>query len=72
MCTGSVNGAQYYTEDQRTITQTGINVVMKLFFDHYTEGRRRRGNVHALKIDVARESAEAAKVVCDEEAIEAA
>jgi hypothetical protein len=72
MCTGSVNGAQYYTEDQRTITQTGINVVMKLFFDHYTEGRPRRSNVHALKIDVARESAEAAKVVCDEDAIEAA
>jgi hypothetical protein len=46
---------------------------MKLFFDHYTEGKAsRRSNVHALKIDVARESAEAAKVVCDEEAIEAA
>ena len=73
MCTGSVNGAQYYNEDQRTISQTGINVVMKLFFDHYTEGKAsRRSNVHALKIDVARESAEAAKVVCDEEAIEAA
>ena len=72
MCTGSVNGAQYYTEDQRTITQTGINVVMKLFFDHYTEGKSRRSNVRALKIDVARETADAAKVVCDEEAIEAA
>jgi hypothetical protein len=72
MCTGSVNGAQYYTEDQRTISQTGINVVMKLFFDHYTEGKSRRSNVRALKIDVARETADAAKVVCDEEAIEAA
>jgi len=72
MCTGSVNGAQHYNDDQRTISETGVNVVMKLFFDHYTEGGRRRSNVHSLKIDVARESAEAAKVVCDEEAIEAA
>jgi GSCFA family len=72
MCTGSVNGAQYYTEDQRTISQTGINVVMKLFFDHYTEAKSRRSNVRALKIDVARETADAAKVICDEEAIEAA
>jgi hypothetical protein len=73
MVTGSANGAQYYTDDQRTITETGVRVVMKLFFDHYTEGKAtRRANVHALKIDVARESAEAAKVVCDEDAIEAA
>jgi hypothetical protein len=73
MVTGSVNGAQYYTDDQRTISNRGVDVVMRLFFQHYTAGKpARSAAVHALKIDVARETAEAAKVVCDEEAIEAA
>jgi len=45
---------------------------MRIFFDHFTEGGKTGTAVRHLKVDVARESQEAAKIVCDEEAIEAA
>ena len=66
MVTGLANGAQYYAADQRTITDTGVRAVIKLFLDHYTE----RSDPHPpLGIDTRRESAKAAEPGGNGEAI---
>ncbi|GAC1553624.1 MAG: GSCFA domain-containing protein [Beijerinckiaceae bacterium] len=71
--TAPMNGVRYFAEDQRSITASGVQNVMRVFFAHYTSQKAARpSGVRALKINVARELAEAAKVVCDEEAIERA
>jgi GSCFA family len=65
MVTGSANGAQYYAADQRTITDTGVRAVIKLFLDHYTE----RSKLHPSEIDTRRESAKVAERAGNDEAI---
>jgi len=63
----TANGHRYFAEDQRSVTASGIQNVMRVFFAHYTS-HKPLGAVP--KIDVVREASAAAKVVCDEEAIE--
>ena len=66
------NAAKFYAESMRQLTPVGVSAVMRIFFDHFAEGGKATAPVKHLKVDVARESAEAAKIICDEEAIEAA
>lgn len=66
------NAAKFYAESMRQLTPVGVSAVMRIFFDHFAEGGKATSPVKHLKVDVARESAEAAKIICDEEAIEAA
>jgi len=66
------NAAKFYAESMRQLTPVGVSAVMRIFFDHFAEGGKATTPVKHLKVDVARESAEAAKIICDEEAIEAA
>ncbi len=66
------NAAKLYSDSLRELTPVGVSAVMRIFFDHFAEGGKASASVKHLKVDVARESAEAAKIVCDEEAIEAA
>ena len=67
----SPNAGRFYREDTRRINQHGIDRVMKMFFDHFTD-RAREEAITALKFDVAAEAETAARIVCDEEAIESA
>ncbi len=66
------NAAKFYAESMRQLTPIGVSAVMRIFFDHFADGGKTATQVRHLKVDVARESQEAAKIVCDEEAIEAA
>lgn len=66
------NAVKFYASDLRDVTEIGVNSVMRVFFAHFVEGGAGAAPVKHLTVDVARESAEASKIVCDEEAIQAA
>jgi PAS domain-containing protein len=73
LATVSPNVGRFYREDTRRITSTGIDHTMRIFFDHFTDRSTEAKNaVKALKVDVAAEADASSKVICDEEAIEAA
>ena len=64
------NAHRYFAEDQRSVTPAGVQNVMRVFFAHYTsEGTKAP---HVPLLDVRREASLAAKVVCEEETIDAA
>jgi hypothetical protein len=63
------NAHRYFAEDQRSVTPSGVQNVMRVFFAHYTAGASTVA--HSPKLDVRREASVAAKVVCEEEAIDA-
>lgn len=66
------NAARYYKDSLRELNAVGLSAVMRAFFDHFAAKDATSAPVQALRIDVSRETAETATVVCDEEAIEAA
>jgi hypothetical protein len=68
----SPNAARFYRDDTRRINPHGIDRTMKMFFDHFTDQATETNAVRSLKIDVAAEAEDSARVVCDEEAIESA
>ena len=68
----SPNAARFYRDDTRRITPHGIDRTMKMFFDHFTDQASETAAIQSLKIDVASEAEDGARVVCDEEAIESA
>ena len=66
------NAHRYFAEDQRSVTPSGVQNVMRVFFAHYTSDEGAAGTrAEVLKLDVRREASVAAKVVCDEEALDA-
>jgi GSCFA family len=66
------NAHRNFAEDQRSVTASGIQSVMRVFFAHYTSSGADTGaGPQALKLDVRREISVASKVVCDEEAVDA-
>ena len=68
----SPNAARFYRDDTRRINPHGIDRTMKMFFDHFTDQASETVAIQSLKIDVASEAEDSARVVCDEEAIESA
>ena len=68
----SPNAARFYRDDTRRINPHGIDRTMKMFFDHFTDQASESAAIQSLKIDVASEAEDGARVVCDEEAIESA
>lgn len=72
LVTVAPNAGRFYRDDMRRINPHGIDRVMKMFFDHFTDRAREREAIRALKFDVAAEAEANARVVCDEEAIESA
>lgn len=68
----SPNAARFYRDDTRRINPHGIDRTMKMFFDHFTDQANETAAIQSLKIDVASEAEDGARVVCDEEAIESA
>lgn len=71
LITVSANAPRFYRDDTRRINAHGVDRVMKMFFDHFTD-RAREETIQALKVDVAAEAETTARVICDEEAIESA
>ncbi|MEA2832222.1 MAG: hypothetical protein QOG66_424 [Methylobacteriaceae bacterium] len=66
------NAHRYFAEDQRSVTASGIQSVMRSFFALYTLiGTAAGTGAQVLKHDVRREVSAAAKVICEEEAIDA-
>jgi hypothetical protein len=66
------NAHRYFAEDQRSVTPSGVGNVMRVFFAHYTSDKAGAGAAtQVLKVDTRREALAAAKIVCEEEAIDA-
>jgi GSCFA family len=66
------NAHRYFAEDQRSVTASGVQSVMRIFFAHCTSNGAALGmGAQALKLDIRREASVAAAIVCDEEAVDA-
>ena len=72
LATVSPNVAKFYGDDTRRITSYGVDRAMSIFFEHFTDRREGSAQIRALKLDVAAEAETSSRVICDEEAIEAA
>ena len=73
LATVAPNAARFYRDDTRRINSFGVDRAMKMFFEHFTTRSAEPSSpIQALKFDVAAEAETAARVVCDEEAIETA
>lgn len=78
--TGHYNKGVYFEEDMRSVTSSGVDHVMRLFFKHLTvaapdaqaaETKRAAGSPYALaKESFADRMSKLDEVVCDEEAID--
>ena len=69
--TGSFSRGSYFGQDCRSITEDGVNHVMKLFFKHYAKGINLNKQTNEKKKifsqdEFANEMTEIAKVNCDE------
>jgi hypothetical protein len=65
---GNFSRGQYYQNDLRSVTESGVDHVMRLFFQHYAAGTR----VEAVDQELLAEADRAFKVVCDEELLDQA
>jgi hypothetical protein len=72
LATVSPNVPMLYREDTRRINSYGVERAMRVFFEHFTDRQKEKEAVKAVKIDIAAEAEDNARVVCDEEAIESA
>ena len=73
LATVSPNVGRFYRDDTRRITSFGIDQTMRIFFDHLTDqASSTRDAVKGVTIDIRAEAESNARIVCDEEAIEAA
>jgi len=73
LVTAAPNAARFYGDDTRRINRLGIERTMQVFFHHFmerSETAARGGGV--AKLDLAAEARSASRIVCDEEAIDAA
>jgi len=72
LVTAAPNAARFYGDDTRRINNLGIERTMQVFFHHFmerAEGSRKPG---VAELDIAAEARNASRIVCDEEAIDAA
>jgi hypothetical protein len=72
LATASPSAPMFYREDMRSISPYGVDRVMRVFFDHFTDRRKREAEAGIVEIDVAAEAESNSRVVCDEEAIDTA
>jgi hypothetical protein len=73
LVTAAPNAARFYGDDTRRINRLGIERTMHIFFDHFMERSEAvaRG-AGVTKLDIAAEARSASRIICDEEAIDAA
>jgi len=68
--TGPHSGGRYFEDDLRSVTKTGVDHVMRVFFSHFAQAselpENGNGNPHHLRaeLDALKE------IVCDEEALD--
>ena len=62
--TGHYNRGAYFGADLRSVTEAGLDHVMRLFFRHYGATA-----AQAIDLDRMREAREVSRIVCDEERI---
>lgn len=67
--TNPSTGSMYFEDDLRSVSQAGVQHVMRVFFKHLTD-RRTGPRVEENKLDISSEVRKVSKIVCDEEAIE--
>ena len=67
--TNPSTGSMYFEEDLRSVSQAGVQHVMRVFFKHLTD-RATGPTVGENKLDISSEVRKVSKIVCDEEAIE--
>jgi len=72
LATVSPNVPRFYRDDTRRITSAGIDQTMRIFFEHFTEREEEATPAKVARLDVAAETQANSKVICDEEAIDAA
>ena len=68
--TGNYNRGQYFETDLRSITQEGVDHVMRIFLSSYANENPARIDNGTDQQEIMSELARANAVVCDEEAIE--
>jgi len=64
--TGNYTRSEYFDSDLRSVTQEGVDHVMRLFLAHYSS----EGAASKLDDELMRENALVNEIVCDEEAID--
>lgn len=70
LLTVAPNVGRFYKDDLRNINVRGVDRVMRMFFDHFTD--HEVGAPRTVAFDVVAEAEKNARIVCDEDAIEAA
>jgi hypothetical protein len=71
--TAAPNAARFYGDDTRRINRLGIERTMHIFFDHFMERSEAAARgAGVTKLDIAAEARSASRIICDEEAIDAA
>lgn len=72
LITGAFNRGQYFAEDLRSVTESGVAHVMRLFLKHYANSQTSSGNgprVTAKPPDITQPVADVLQVMCDEEVL---
>ena len=73
LVTAAPNAARFYGDDTRRINRLGVDRTMQVFFEHFMQrSAETSGTVAVTKLDLAAEAQSASRIVCDEEAIDAA
>ncbi|MDP4023678.1 GSCFA domain-containing protein [Methylobacterium sp. NEAU 140] len=65
------NGGRYFQDDLRSVSDSGVAHVMRVFGRHYMAGGPAERPPHAGDAALRAEFARAAKILCDEEALDA-
>ncbi|ARN82632.1 GSCFA domain-containing protein [Methylocystis bryophila] len=73
LVTAAPNAARFYGDDTRRINHLGVERTMQIFFQHFMEPSEAPSRAVAVaKLDLAAEARSASRIICDEEAIDAA
>jgi hypothetical protein len=70
--TGNYNKGKYFEDDLRSIKPEGVDHVMRLFLSGYTNHKHAYPEISASQQEILNEMSLANRVVCEEEAIDAA
>ncbi len=68
--TGPHSGGRYFEDDLRSVTQAGVNHVMRVFFSHFAQPLSERQEARSDRVNYLEEELNAVRdIICDEEAL---
>lgn len=67
--TSNATAHRYFDDDMRSVNESGVNHVMRVFFEHLTTNGTTKSQ--STNLSFSKEFAETSRVVCDEEALDA-